>query len=150
MWNIYQLFKEERLSNEGIIKQKPKLHVDIWHWDIWGRAMQAEASDQILLDLFSRISTEKSLRKWVRKVAGNQGRTIDEVELWGSGKDIDLILSTLWSHEKTENKRRIGSDFYYKGSLALLYGGEFYISPELRITPCLLEIQQTHWYLQPP
>lgn len=73
MSNIYQLFTEDRLSNEGIIKQKP----DIWHWDIWGRAMQAEASDQLLLDQFSRISTEKSLRKWVRKVAGNQGRGRD-------------------------------------------------------------------------
>ena len=50
--------------------------MDIWHWDICGRAMQAEGSDQLLLDRFSRIRTEKSLRKWARKVAGNQGREI--------------------------------------------------------------------------
>lgn len=69
-------FTEERLSNEGIIRQKPELHVDIWHWDIWGRAMQAKGSDQLLLDRFLRIRTEKSLRKWAREVAGNQGREI--------------------------------------------------------------------------
>lgn len=107
---------------------------------------------------WSTISTENGLadccqwEKWQEIWAGDtSSRTLKTMV-----KDTVFIISTLWSHGSTEKRRGTWLIYLSKGLLYCMKNRVFYQVMILNLNwvvskwyPCLLEIYQVHWYLQP-